>query len=67
MKVTMVNLIVYFKKKEHSLFIRNGSDIYLAISVGYHQAVLGDKVKIPTINGEVNLTIPKGIKSWAGC
>ena len=57
------NLIVYFQEKEHSLFIRNGSDIYLAISVGYHQAVLGDKVKIPTINGEVNLTIPKGIKS----
>ena len=57
------NLIVYFEEKEHPLFLRNGSDIYLAISIGYHQAVLGDKVKIPTINGDVNLTIPKGIKS----
>ena len=57
------NLIVYFQEKEHPLFLRNGSDIYLSISIGYHQAVLGDKVKIPTINGEVNLTIPKGIKS----
>ena len=57
------NLIVYFQEKEHSLFMRNGSDIYLSISIGYHQAVLGAKVKIPTINGQVNLSIPKGIKS----
>ena len=57
------NLIVYFQEKEHSLFMRNGSDIYLSISIGYHQAVLGTKVKVPTINGNVNLTIPKGIKS----
>ena len=35
------NLIVYFQEKEHSLFMRNGSDIYLSISIGYHQAVLG--------------------------
>ena len=57
------NLIVYFEEKEHPLFLRNGSDIYLSISIGYHQAVLGDKVKVPTINGDVNLTVPKGIKS----
>ena len=57
------DLIVYFEEKEHSLFIRNGSDIYLSISIGYHQAVMGDKVTVPTINGNVNLTIPKGIKS----
>ena len=57
------NLIVYFEEKEHSLFLRNGSYVYLAISIGYHQAVLGGKVKVPTINGDVNLTIPKGIKS----
>jgi molecular chaperone DnaJ len=57
------NLIVYFEEKEHPLFLRNGSDIYLSISIGYHQAVLGGKVKVSTINGDVNLTIPKGIKS----
>ena len=57
------NLIVYFEEKEHPLFLRNGSDVYLSISIGYHQAVLGTKVKVPTINGDVNLTIPKGIKS----
>ena len=57
------NLIVYFEEKEHPLFLRNGSDIYLAVDISYHQAVLGDKVKVPTINGDVNLTIPKGIKS----
>jgi len=57
------NLIVYFEEKEHPLFLRNGSDIYLAVDINYYQAVLGDKVKVPTINGDVNLTIPKGIKS----
>ena len=29
----------------------------------YHQAVLGAKVNVPTLSGEVKLTIPKGIKS----
>ena len=58
------NLIVYFEEKEHSMFIRDGSDIYLSAFIDYHQAVIGSKVEMPTISGKnVNVTIPKGIQS----
>ena len=57
------NLIIYFEEKSHPLFIRNGSDIYISISIEYHQAVMGDNVEIPTISGKINMKVPKGIKS----
>ena len=57
------DLIIYFEEKEHSLFTRQGSDMYISAWINYAQAVLGDKIKVPTISGKVNLTIPKGIQS----
>ncbi len=57
------NLIVYFEEKEHSLFIRDGSDIYLSAYIDYHQAVTGANIEVPIISGKVNLKIPKGIQS----
>ena len=57
------DLIVYFEEKEHSLFSRQGSDIYLSAWINYSQAVLGDNIEVPTISGKINLKIPKGIQS----
>ena len=57
------NLIIYFEEKEHPLFIRDGSDIYLIASIEYYQAVFGDNIEVPTISGKINLKIPKGIQS----
>ena len=58
------DLIVYFEEKEHSLFIRQGSDIYISAWINYSQAVLGSSIKVPTISGKKgNIKIPKGIKS----
>ena len=57
------NLIIYFEEKEHSLFIRDGSDIYLSAFIDYHQAVIGANIEVPIISGKVNLKIPKGIQS----
>ena len=57
------DLIIYFEEKHHSLFIRDGSDIYLSASINYHQAVEGQNIEVPTISGKVNLKIPKGIQS----
>ena len=57
------DLIVYFEEISHKLFFRQDNDIILDCWIEYHQAVLGEKINVPTLSGEVKLTIPKGIKS----
>lgn len=47
----------------HRFFRREGSDIRLDLPVSLKEAVLGAKVKVPTPEGPVMLTIPKGTTS----
>ncbi|MFL6733598.1 MAG: DnaJ C-terminal domain-containing protein [Sphingomicrobium sp.] len=47
----------------HPFFTRDGNDIRLNLPVTLHEAVLGGKVKVPTPDGPVMLTIPKGSTS----
>ena len=47
----------------HRFFTRDGKDIRLVLPVTLGEAVLGGKVKVPTANGAVMLTIPKGSTS----
>jgi len=42
------------------MFRREGNDIFLTLPISLSEAILGGKVATPTINGTVNLTIPKG-------
>lgn len=44
----------------HKFFRRDGDDILLTLPITLDEAVLGGKVAAPTIDGPVNLTIPKG-------
>ena len=44
-------------------FTRDGDDIRLDLPVTLNEAVLGAKVKVPTADGPVMLTIPKGTTS----
>jgi DnaJ-class molecular chaperone len=45
------------------LFTRDGGDIRLTLPVTLKEAVLGAKVKVPTPEGPVMLTVPKGTTS----
>jgi DnaJ-class molecular chaperone len=47
----------------HPFYTREGNDIRLALPVTLKEAVLGAKVKVPTPEGPVMLTIPKGTTS----
>ena len=49
--------------KPHKEFKRRGQDLYSSKDIKLSQAVLGDKVKVNTIDGEVELKIPKGTQS----
>jgi len=47
----------------HAFYTRDGNHIRLSLPVTLNEAVLGAKVKVPTPEGPVMLTIPKGTTS----
>lgn len=52
-----------FYVKSHSIFERDGSDIYLELPLTVVEATLGAKKKVPTLYGNITLTIPAGSES----
>jgi DnaJ-class molecular chaperone len=55
--------IVTIEIAPHRFFTREGNNIRLNLPVTLKEAVLGAKVKVPTPEGAVMLTIPKGTTS----
>jgi DnaJ-class molecular chaperone len=55
--------IVTVSIASHPFYTREGNDIRLQLPVTLKEAVLGAKVKVPTPDGPVMLTIPKGTSS----
>jgi molecular chaperone DnaJ len=47
----------------HEYFWREGKDIYCLVPINIRQAVLGGKVKVRTLTGQVELAIPPGTSS----
>ena len=47
----------------HPLFTLDGADLRLDLPVTLYEAVLGAKVRVPTLDGAVELTIPPGTSS----
>jgi len=47
----------------HPLFKADGSDLRLELPVTLYEAVLGGRVRVPTLDGAVELTIPAGTQS----
>jgi molecular chaperone DnaJ len=57
------NLYVVVHVKEHEFFRRRDNDIILEVNVNVAQAALGDRVTIPTVDGQVELKIPNGTQT----
>lgn len=57
------DLFVHVSLRAHKTFSRDGDDLKLSIPINFTQAAFGDKVKINTLYGDVNLKIPAGIQS----
>lgn len=45
------------------IFERDGYDIHTDIPITYTQAVLGDEITVPTIDGKVKYTVPEGTQN----
>ena len=55
--------IVTINIQPHRFFTRDGDDVRLDLPVTLAEAVLGASVKVPTVEGAVMLTVPKGTSS----
>jgi len=55
--------IVTIEVAPHRFFTRDGTNIRLELPITLKEAVLGAKVKVPTPEGPVMLTVPKGTSS----
>lgn len=54
------DLYVFIQVKPHKIFKRNDTDVFCNVELTFIQAALGDKISIPTLEGQETLEIPKG-------
>ena len=52
----LVEILVH----QHPVFKREGDDILVEVPITFDEAVLGGKVEVPTITGNVSATVPAG-------
>lgn len=57
------DLYVTVHVKSHGEFQRKGNDIFSTEHILFSQAVLGDKINVKTIKGQVTIKIPSGTQS----
>jgi molecular chaperone DnaJ len=57
------DLYVTVTVADHPVFRRSGRDVTFVLPVAVHEAVLGAKVEVPTLDGRVRLRIPPGTSS----
>ncbi len=55
--------IITISVEPHPLFERSGRNLTLDLPISFDEAVLGAKVKVPTLEGSVALSIPPGSNS----
>ncbi len=56
---------VEFVLKTHRLFAIDGDDLKLDLPISLDEAVLGAKIRVPTLDGPVDLKIPSGTSGGA--
>ena len=56
-----LNILIHVRP--HSVFERDGDDIYCEVPITYTEATLGAEIDIPTLEGEQKFTIPEGTQT----
>ncbi|XP_057818678.1 chaperone protein dnaJ 1, mitochondrial isoform X2 [Cryptomeria japonica] len=56
------NLNINIRVHDDSTFRRDGADIYYHASISLTEAILGGKINVPTLSGDMMLKIPKGVQ-----
>ncbi|MEI6072268.1 MAG: molecular chaperone DnaJ [Verrucomicrobiae bacterium] len=59
------DLYVVIHVKEHAVFVRDGMDLHCELPLPFTTAALGGEIRVPTLDGAVNLKIPAGTQGGA--
>lgn len=59
------DVYVDVKVRPHPIFERKGDDIHIEAPISLKEAVLGGKITVPTVAGDVSVTVPKNSSSGA--
>ena len=57
------DLFIAVTVKPHSIFERDGSNIYCEVPITFAEAALGAEISIPTLEGNVKYSIPEGTQT----
>ncbi len=57
------DLVVITRVGEHLFFMRKGDNVHCELPVTLGEAVLGARIRVPTLNGETALVLPPGTQS----
>jgi molecular chaperone DnaJ len=57
------DLYVTVHVQPHPVFRRQGDDLCMVVPIGVHEAVLGTRVEVPSLEGPVKLRIPPGTQA----
>lgn len=59
------DVLIEIDVAEHKFFSRDGQDVRLELPISLKEAALGAKVRVPTIDGMVDVRVPSGASSGA--
>lgn len=57
------DLYITVRVAPHPFFEREGDDLHLVVPVAVHEAALGAKIEVPTLDGRARVRIPPGTQS----
>jgi molecular chaperone DnaJ len=57
------DLYVVLSVRPHDFFERDGNDLHCVVPISFPQAALGAEIKLPGLEGEVELKIPEGTQN----
>ncbi len=57
------NLYITVQVSDHPLFVRDGDDLHLTVPLAIHEAALGAKIDVPSLEGPARLRVPPGTQS----
>jgi len=49
--------------ESHTIFERKGNDVYAEVPMSFTQAVFGDEITVPTLDGKAKLKVPAGTQT----
>jgi len=62
-RIRFDDFILSINVKPHSLFERDGSDVFVKIFIPFSTACLGGEILVPTLDGEIKIKVRKGVQS----